>query len=84
MFPGRFNDILRAGEHYVALAPDFTNLDEVLALLRDVRARQAIVDRAYDHVMSAHTYTHRLAELYAVLTEPSAREGAPSARAMRG
>jgi hypothetical protein len=84
MFPGRFNDILRAGEHYVALAPDFANLDEVLALLRDVRACQTIVDRAYDHVMSAHTYTHRLAELYAVLTEPSARERAPGARAMRG
>ena len=84
MFPGRFNDILRAGEHYVALAPDFANLDDVLALLRDVPARQAIVDRAYEHVMSAHTYAHRLAELYAILAARSASGGVPRMRAMPG
>jgi Glycosyl transferases group 1 len=67
MFPGRFNDILEAGAHYVALAPDFANLGEVLALLRDASARQAIVDRAYEHVMSTHTYAHRLAALQGVI-----------------
>lgn len=63
MFPGRFNDILTADEHYLALAPDFSNIDDVLARFRDQAYRQAMVDRAYEHVMSAHTYAHRVAEL---------------------
>lgn len=84
MFPGRFNDILEAGEHYVALAPDFANLGEVLLLLKDASARQAIVDRAYEHVMSAHTYGHRLAALQSVLAGRELSKRAPATRPMRG
>jgi glycosyl transferase family 1 len=84
MFPGRFNDILRAGEHYVPLAPDFANLGEVLALLGDMPARQALVDRAYEHVMSAHTYAHRLAALHSVLADREVTRRAPATRPMQG
>jgi hypothetical protein len=83
MFQGRFNDILEAGEHYVALAPDFANLGEVLALLKDPAARQAIVDRAYEHVMSAHTYAHRLEALSDVLASREVSKRAVAAR-MKG
>jgi hypothetical protein len=79
MFPGRYNDMLRAGEHYVALAPDFSNIDAVLDVLRDARARQAIVDRAYDEVMAAHTYDHRLSTLLAALQPGAPRAGAAPA-----
>jgi spore maturation protein CgeB len=72
MFPGRYNDILVAGEHYVALAPDFSNIAEVLELLRDVRARERIVERAYDHVMARHTYACRLASLARTLETAAA------------
>lgn len=68
MFPGRFNDILATDEHYLALAPDFSNIDDVLAKFRDGDRRQQIVDQAYDHVLSAHTYTHRIAAIYAAVT----------------
>jgi hypothetical protein len=68
LFPGRYNDILRAGEHYVALNDDFSNTGEVLHLLRSASARKSIVDRAYEHVMSAHTYAHRLQSLENALT----------------
>ncbi len=67
MFPGRYNDILRAGEHYLALKPDFSNQKEVFAILQDTPARERIVARAHDFVMSAHTYDHRLQVLAAVL-----------------
>ncbi|HEV2548619.1 MAG TPA: glycosyltransferase [Stellaceae bacterium] len=80
MFPGRFNDILEPGEHYVVLARDFRNLGEVLALLNDAPARQAIVDRAYEHVMSAHTYAHRLGTLQDVLASRSMTKRAAAAR----
>lgn len=76
MFPGRFNDILRAGEHYVALAQDFSNVAEVLDQLRSLSARQRIVDRAYEHVMEGHTYRHRLQSLAQAL-----EQGAPASAA---
>lgn len=59
MFEGRFNDILEAGLHYIPLAHDFSNVDEAVATFRDDRARQTIVDAAYDHVMAGHTYAAR-------------------------
>lgn len=71
MFPGRYNDLLRAGEHYAALRDDFSNIPEVLDTLRSTSARQRIVDRAYEHIMSAHTYEHRLAQLAACLERQS-------------
>jgi hypothetical protein len=63
MFRGRYNDVLRADEHYLALNEDFTNVDEVLDQLRSVSARERITDRAYEHVIASHTYMHRLQRL---------------------
>jgi len=68
MIPGRFNDILLAGEHYIALAPDFSNVDDVVVQFKDVAMRRRIVDRAYDLVMDGHTYAHRMRQVYDVLS----------------
>lgn len=63
MFPGRFNDVLCPHEHYMPLEPDFSNISDVLELLRDPSACMAIVNRAHEHVMSGHTYSHRIKAL---------------------
>jgi Glycosyl transferases group 1 len=63
MFPGRYNDILEADRHYLALRPDFSNIDQVLARFRDPAERERLTDAAHAHVMAAHTYPHRLARL---------------------
>ena len=63
MFPGRFNDILVAGEHYVPLARDFSNVREVVEVLRDPVEAGRIVDRAYEFALAGHTYRHRLVAL---------------------
>jgi hypothetical protein len=63
MFPGRYNDILRAGEHYLALDPDFSNARDCLEALRDTGLRERIAEAALAHVMAGHTYKHRLAAL---------------------
>lgn len=79
MFPGRYNDILIAGEHYIALRPDFSNLDEALEKFRDPGYRQSLVDRTLEYALAAHTHDHRVAALYeAVTAAPSrtATEGA--------
>src|SRR5262249_1337632 len=67
MFLGRFNDILQADRHYLALNRDFSNLEAVLARFCDPRHRRAIVEEAYEHVMDSHTYEHRMRLLYDIL-----------------
>jgi hypothetical protein len=67
MFRGRFNDIFQADEHYLALEPDFSNIDDVLAAFRDPVRRRAVVDAAYDMVLGKHTYQHRVQQVYDLL-----------------
>jgi hypothetical protein len=67
MFPGRYNDILEADRHYLALQPDFANIDACLARFRDPAERERLTDAAHAHVTAAHTYGHRLAQLAAAL-----------------
>jgi hypothetical protein len=67
MFPGRFNDILDADVHYIALERDFSNIDVVLEKFHDISFRCKMVDDAYDYVMSAHTYDHRLQNIVGIV-----------------
>jgi hypothetical protein len=67
MLRGRYSDILNADEHYVAVDPDLANADDAVRRLKDPLEWRAIVTRAYDHVMSAHTYAHRAAAVYDAL-----------------
>ena len=67
MFPGRFNDILEANRHYIAVRSDFGDLDEVLRQFSDFSVRKRIVEEAYGHVTSSHTYAHRMHQVANVL-----------------
>jgi hypothetical protein len=69
MFPGRFNDILEADRHYLALKPDASNLDEVLRRLRDNSEYETIVGEAYALVMENHTYSHRIDQIDRLLRQ---------------
>jgi spore maturation protein CgeB len=71
MFRGRFNDILEANRHYLALNEDFSNLDDVLRQFSDMSVRRAIVNEAYAHVAASHTYTHRMHQVAKILTGAS-------------
>jgi Glycosyl transferases group 1 len=64
MFRGRFNDIFQANEHYLALEPDFSNIEEVLAAFRDPLRRQQVADAAYELVLTKHTYAQRMQQVY--------------------
>ena len=72
MFPGRFNDILEADRHYIALAPDFSNIQDVMERFRDPTYRQIVADRAYEHVMAEHTYEKRTAALRDIVASAQA------------
>jgi hypothetical protein len=73
MFRGRFNDIFNANEHYLALEPDFSNIDDVLAAFRDPARRQHVADAAYDLVRTKHTYVQRMQQVYDLLAASDQR-----------
>lgn len=67
LLEGRYNDILKAGEHFIEVKRDLSNLDEVIAEFKDETARQAVVENAYQHVMDHHRYENRIRKLHATL-----------------
>ena len=80
---GRYNDILTADEHYIAVDPDLGNAEEATARFRDPVERRRVADAAYALVHDRHTYRHRIAALYDMLgasagSEPQQAAGAPT------
>ena len=60
LLPGRYNDMLEAGVHYVELQRDFSNLEAVLDTLFDESAYERIVERAHQDALAHHTYAQRI------------------------
>jgi len=46
---------------------DRSNLDEAVRRFRDEGYRQTIAERAYEHVMTNHTYAHRVRSVLAAV-----------------
>ena len=62
LIEGRYNDILEADRHYIAVKPDLSNIGEAIDRFKDPAYRRGITTAVYEHVMSRHTYDHRIAE----------------------
>jgi len=60
LLEGRYNDILVADEHYLALKKDFSNVEEVVDRFKDEPYRTAMVRRTHEYVLAKHTYRHRV------------------------
>jgi len=69
MIDGRYNDILRAGEHFIAVRPDFSNVEQAVEQFCDPTHRKKIADQAFALVRGAHTFGCRLSALHRVLAE---------------
>ncbi|WP_052514004.1 hypothetical protein [Bosea sp. LC85] len=59
LFKGRYSDTIAPNEHYITLEKDFSNVDEVLARLRDLPALEAMTQRAFDHLVASKHFTYR-------------------------
>ena len=59
LIEGEYNGILKAGVHYIALKSDFSNLDEVLQLIKDDTKRKEITDNAYRDVIESGLYNYQ-------------------------
>jgi hypothetical protein len=55
---GDYNGVLRAGEHYLPLRPDLTNLDDILDEATDPARRAAVAERAYRDVVASGAWSY--------------------------
>lgn len=60
MYPGRYNDILKPGEHYFELQVDHSNIEELIMLFQNSKKVEEITSHAYDYVIKNHTHKNRL------------------------
>jgi len=60
LLAGDYNGILQPDRHYISLKKDYSNIDEVVRRFRDDDYRADLVGRALEHVLSEHTYAHRV------------------------
>jgi hypothetical protein len=63
LLPGRYNDLLVADRHYLALEPDFSNIDDVLVRFRDDSHRVAMTRDTREWALEHHTHAHRVRSL---------------------
>jgi hypothetical protein len=71
LIEGAYNGILEPDQHYIAVKRDLSNIDDAIRRLKDDNYRTTIAENAYQHVMTAHTYAHRVAHLVDVVESGS-------------
>ncbi|AKQ33745.1 glycosyltransferase family protein [Candidatus Coxiella mudrowiae] len=65
--PGRYADILKPYEHYFPLTKNFSNIEEIIDSLKDKAIYTRVTEAAYEHVISNHTYQHRIDQVIEAL-----------------
>lgn len=68
LFEGRYNGYLEPDVHYIPLAKDFGNIDDVVRKLHDDAYCTRVVNNAYDVAMSELTYDRLTAKFAAILS----------------
>lgn len=56
---GHYNGILKPGTHYIAVKRDFSNVTEVIELVRSDKKRNEMVARAHRDIVESGDYTYR-------------------------
>ena len=59
MYPGEYSGILKADRHYVALARDHSNMEEVVRILRDPKRAGEIIDSAYQEIACSGKWSYK-------------------------
>jgi hypothetical protein len=60
LFEGGYSNVLVPNRHYVPLKKDFSNFDEVAALLADPAKLQQIADQAYDEIVASGRFSFKV------------------------
>ena len=59
LFEGEYSEVIRAGEHFIALRKDGSNLDDVVRLLKNDPYVDAMADRAWRDVIVSGKYSFK-------------------------
>lgn len=59
LFEGSYSGVVRPNEHYIPLKKDFSNIDEVLAKLKDDEYLQKLTDQAYQDVVASGRFSYK-------------------------
>ena len=80
MFPGEYSGVTTAGEHYIVLEKDFSNMDSVVAQIRDDDVVAAVAKRAYEHLIGSGRWSYRsfIAEFDRVIDEEAPSKRGPA------
>jgi hypothetical protein len=58
LIEGEYNGVLKSGVHYVPLKRDFSNLDQVLEIVKAETYREAITENAYRDIVDSGRYDY--------------------------
>jgi hypothetical protein len=58
LYEGEYSGAMQAGVHYLPLAKDFSNFDDVLAALRDPEQRRRVTSRAYEDLIASGRFSY--------------------------
>lgn len=77
LFEGAYSGVVRAGEHYIALRKDGSNLEQVFSLLGDDDYVDRMVQRAYDDIIGSgkHNYQSFVRWVDETIHEAGAKRG---------
>ena len=77
---GHYNGILEPGKHYIAVKRDFSNVSEIIDLVRSDTKRDEIVARAHRDIVESGIYTNRKFVQFVLAESMAARK----AKSLRG
>jgi hypothetical protein len=80
MYDGDYGGILEAGQHYVRLQQDHSNMEEIVHILKSPALAKPIIQSAYDEIALSGRWSHRqLTEhVSRVMREEIGRHAAPA------
>ena len=77
MFPGTYSGVVEPWQHYIPLAKDFSNIDDVIDHVRDTAYLEKLTARAHDDLIASGQYSYaRFIESFDELVAERVR-GAP-------
>ena len=59
LFEGHYSGVLKPMTHYVPLKKDFSNIDEVIGLIRDAEVRRELTENAYRDLIASGDWSYR-------------------------
>lgn len=59
LFEGEYSDVVEPGRHYIPLARNYSNIDDVFTKLQDLGFIEELTERAFREVIQSERYSYR-------------------------